>query len=260
MKTCMRYGIILLAAALLVPSVATVRGQGPGGGRGFGGMGMMGGGGMGMDPSFLLMSPAVQKELELSDDQKEAVQKYGDDLRASGRDFFQQMQGLSQDEMQKKMQERAKENRKKIADILLPLQMSRLDEISIQVAGAGALNRDDVAEKLGLTDDQKNKIKDLADDTRQKIMDLFSNGPPQDDQERQDMQKRMADIRSQQTDKAMAVLTDEQKTKLEDLKGKKFDTSSLQFGRGPGRGPGGPGGPPGGGPPPGGGGGQGATN
>ena len=110
-----------------------------------GGRGMFGGGGM--DPSFLVIAEPVQKELELSDDQKASIQKFRDDMMAEGQNFFGQLQGLSPEEIQKKMQERAKENRKKIADILLPPQMARLDEISIQVAGAGALNRDDVAEQ-----------------------------------------------------------------------------------------------------------------
>jgi hypothetical protein len=247
----MRFGKCLMAVvAVMSASSALAQGQGQGGGR-FGGMGGGFGGGFGGgggDPSFLLMAPSVQTELTLSDDQKTSLQKLQQDMMASGRDFFQQMQGLSQEERQKKVQERAKENRKKIAEILLPQQMDRLDEISLQQSGAGALSRDDVADKLALTDDQKGKLKDLADDTRQKIMDTFSGGPPQDDQERQEMQKKVTEIRTQQSDKALAILTDEQKSKFEKMQGKKFDLASIQFpGFGGGRRPGGGGGTPGGG-------------
>jgi Spy/CpxP family protein refolding chaperone len=227
----------LMVAVAVIATAATsaARAQGPGGGRG------MGGGPGGGDPAFLIIAEPVQKELELSDEQKASIQKFRDDMMADGQNFFSQLQGLSPDEIQKKMQERGKENRKKIADILLPPQMERLDEITIQFAGPAALNRDEVAEKVGLSGDQKGKIKDIADDTRQKMFDMFSSfgGPPADDKERQERREKMTKLNTEQNDKIMGVLTGDQKTKFEQLKGKTFDTSSVQFGRGFGRGPGG---------------------
>ena len=52
----------------------------------------------------------------------------------------------------------------------------------------------------------------------------------------------MQKIREDQQEKSLAVLTDEQKQQFEKLQGKKFDTSTIQMGRGFGRGGRGPGG------------------
>ena len=193
---------------------------------------------------------AVQKELELTDDQKSSVQKFQQDMMAEMGNMRGQFQGMSPEDIQAKMAEIAKDHRKKIADILLQPQMDRLDEISLQwgmqQGAAGTLSRDDIAAKLTLTDDQKSKLKDIGDEAQAKVMELFSGGPPADDQERQDRMKKMQDFGTEQKDKSLAVLTDEQKSKLEKMEGKKFDVSGIQMpGRGRGRGgPGGAGGTP----------------
>jgi Spy/CpxP family protein refolding chaperone len=236
--------MMLVAAATLVLTVSTAWAQPQGQGRRGGFRGGFGGGAFGADVSFLIASEPVQKELELTDDQKTKVQDLQQKLRDEGMDFFQSLQGLSQDEIQKKMQDRAKENRKKVADILVAPQMERLDEISIQLAGAGALTRPEVAEKLGLTEDQKKKLSDVAEKIQAKRMDLFQSfgGPPADDQERQDRQKKTQALTDEQNEQSLTVLTADQKDKFEKLKGKKFDTTLIQqgrgFGGGRGRGPG----------------------
>jgi Spy/CpxP family protein refolding chaperone len=243
MKTCMASWklVIVAGAVIVVSSLSTSSALAQ---RGMG-RGMFGG--MGNDPSFLLFAEPVQKELELTDDQKSSVQKYQQDMMAEMGNMRGQFQGMSPEERQAKMAEIGKDHRKKIADILLQPQMDRLDEISLQwgmqQGAAGTLSRDDIATKLTLTDDQKSKLKDIGDESQAKVMELFSNGPPADDQERQDRQKKMQEFGTEQKDKSLAVLTDEQKTKLEKLKGKTFDLSGIQMpGRGFGRGRGGPGG------------------
>lgn len=220
------------AVAMVVAATATAAlAQGPGGGRGG-----FGGGGRFNDPTFLLGAELVQKELDLSDEQKSSVQKLVDDNRQAMMDL--RNSGASFQDIGEKMQERAKDNKQKVDDILLPPQRERLEQISLQIAGAQALSRTDVAEKLGLSDDQKSKLKDLADDAQQKRMELFSAGPAADQQER--MQK-VQKIGADQKEKAMALLTADQKDKLEKLQGKKFDFDVTQmFPRG-GFGGGGPG-------------------
>jgi len=217
---------------MVVAATATAAlAQGPGGGRGG-----FGGGGRFNDPTFLLGAELVQKELDLSDEQKSSVQKLVDDNRQAMMDL--RNSGASFQDIGEKMQERAKDNKQKVDDILLPPQRERLEQISLQIAGAQALSRTDVAEKLGLSDDQKSKLKDLADDAQQKRMELFSAGPAADQQER--MQK-VQKIGADQKEKAMALLTADQKDKLEKLQGKKFDFDVTQmFPRG-GFGGGGPG-------------------
>jgi Spy/CpxP family protein refolding chaperone len=227
---CLKAAVAMVVAATATAALA----QGPGGGRGG-----FGGGGRFNDPTFLLGAEQVQKELDLSDEQKSSVQKLVDDNRQAMMDL--RNSGASFQDIGDKMQERAKDNKKKVDDILLPPQRERLDQISLQIAGAQALSRTDVAEKLGLSDDQKSKLKDLADDAQQKRMELFSAGPPADQQEMQDRMQKVQKIGADQKEKAMVVLTADQKDKLEKLQGKKFDFDVTQmFPRG-GFGGGGPG-------------------
>jgi len=238
----------LVAAATVVLTVSTAWAQPQGRGRG----GFFGRGFGAADPTALLTQESVQKELELTDDQKskattladEAQQARREAIQASG---FQPGQMPSEEEQQafqKKMQDLTASYKKKVADMLVPKQQERLDQITLQyslegqtfnIAGtASALSQDDLSKKLGLSDDQKKKLEDLQGEAQQKAMDLFQGGGPPDQQE-------MAKLRTDFKDKAMGVLTADQKTKLESLQGKKFDVSTIQmrgFGRGRGRGPG----------------------
>jgi Spy/CpxP family protein refolding chaperone len=230
---CLKAAVAGIVAATACVALA----QGPGGGRG-----MFGGGGRFNDPTFLLGAEQVQKELELSDEQKTKVGSLVDDARQS----MMGLRDLSQEERQTKMQDMAKANRKKIDDILMPPQRERLDQISLQIAGAGALSRPEIADKLSLTADQKSKLQELADDAQQKRMDLFSAGPPTDQQEMQDRMQKAQKIGADQKEKAMAVLTADQKQTFEKMQGKKFDFDITQMfprGGGFGGGGGGPGGP-----------------
>ncbi len=224
----------LAVAAMVAVTVSTVLAQ-PGPGR----MGR----GFPNDPSRLLGQESVQKELDLSDEQHTSVQKLVDDNRQAMTEL--RNSGASPQEMGEKMQDMAKENKKKVEGILLPNQLERLNEISLQFtlesgfpgSAAMALTQDDLAKKINLSDDQKQKLQDVLGDAQKKMQDMFAGGGPPDQQE-------MAKIRTEVKDKTMDVLTADQKEKLTTLEGKKFDVSSIQmFGR---RGGGG-GGPPKGG-------------
>ena len=178
----------------------------------------------------------VQKELTLSDDQITQVQKLADDSQQARRDLFQS--GAAPEEMQTKMQDLAKANKKKVDDILLAPQRERLDQISIQFAiqtqGPTAFTRQDIVDKLGLTSEQKDKIQALADDMQQKIMGIFQDAAG----DFQGAQEKVTKLRDEQKAKAMELLTADQKTKLTALTGKEFkiDPMALFGGRGGRRG------------------------
>jgi Spy/CpxP family protein refolding chaperone len=258
--------MMLVAAATVVLAASAALAQPPGGqgrgfGRGFGRGGMFGGGAT--DPTTLLTQESVQKDLELTDDQKTKVTKLADDAQQARQELFQGLnfqpgQPPSDEDMQamqKKQDELVAQNKKKAADILMPQQQQRLDEIALQYSLEGqggfsitgtavALSQDDLSKKLGITDDQKKKLTDLQTEGQTKMQDLFGGGGPPDQQE-------MAKLRTDFKDKAIAVLTADQKAKLEKMEGKKFDVTTIQVGRGGfgrGRGRGGPGGPGGAGP------------
>jgi Spy/CpxP family protein refolding chaperone len=221
-------GLAALAAALVMGSTPAAHAQGGRGGGMFGGMGG--------DPTFLLSMEPVQKELNLTAEQKTKV----DDMAADNRDAMQDIFQLPPEERTKKLQERTTANHKKVADLLQKPQSERLDEISLQMAmdGGGAqlatlLLRDDMAEKVSLTADQKTKLGDIVKENQKKMTDIRENNQG----DFQAMGDAMMKLRAELKDKPSAALTAEQKDKLEKLQGKKFDVSQLQFR--PGRGFGG---------------------
>jgi hypothetical protein len=211
----MRTSIHLLKVCVAVAVCATVaqalaQGQGGGGRRGG-----FGGGGFGVTPLRLLQIEPVQKELALSDDQKSQVTKLADDARQA----LGGGGGGGNRPTQEQMQQTRDDQAKKVAEILLPNQQERLDQILLQLQGSQALTETKVAEKLQLTDDQKKQLTDLNTEYQQKRRDLFGGGggggrPDQD---------AMNKLRTEQTDKAMAILTSDQKDQFTKMEGTKFD-------------------------------------
>lgn len=202
-----------LSIALLVPCVAW--GQG-GGGRGFrGGPGGPGNGGM----IGLLQDDSVRNELDLMDDQVQQLQAIGNDIRQQVRDelqgSFQGIRDLSPEERQQRFQEiRSKvdaivaKSQGRLQEVLLPHQYDRLKQIDLQAriqrGGASALTDGELAESLGLSDQQKEQLRERSQ------------------QVQQELQEKIAQLRTEARGKLMDVLTPEQRAKLQSMLGEDF--------------------------------------
>ncbi|HTU19505.1 MAG TPA: hypothetical protein VMG10_15700 [Gemmataceae bacterium] len=195
-----RLAQITLAAAVVAmavtPALAQQR-QRPGGR--FGGFG---GGTLG-----LLTQKSVQDELKLSDEQVTQVKELQEKQRGNRADF----QGLSREEIQKKMAERRKAENEAVAKILKPEQLKRVKQIALQQPGA--IGNPEVAKALKITDEQKGQIREIQ-------MKAFEEmrGLGRDEEARTKRQELM----KKTNEKVLGVLTDEQKTKLKEMQGPKF--------------------------------------
>lgn len=241
----------LLVAAMLF-ALSTAGWAQPGGGRGFGAGGPGGpGGGRGGD-TFLLTMPEVQKELGITDDQKGLLDDMIADMRqnAGNRPDFGSFRDLSAEEREKRMEElrkqgeeRAKQAEDALKAILNDQQFARYNELRLQRQGVMALTRSEVADKLGLTADQKAKL----DELRPNRGGPGAGGPggpgagrPNRDNagqggQRPDFQALMAEARERrekQEAEILAVLTPEQKAQWETMLGKKFEFPQPTFGGG----------------------------
>jgi Spy/CpxP family protein refolding chaperone len=208
----------MIAAAVVVAMIAQVavaqneskKGRG---GRGAGGGGMMGG-----PPSMARMATIdkVQEALKLSDEQKSKIKTINDDSRTAMREQFQSG-GRPDPEKMRKMRDEETENLNKVLD---EGQQKRLMGIFVQVMGAGAVMDPAVGKAIGLTDDQKTKLHEAM-------------GPPPEGRAAggQGFQER----REKMEKEVMSVLTADQKSKLESLKGEKVDIDPASL-RGGGRG------------------------
>ena len=228
-----------VAAAIVALSALSASAQQPGQGFGFGG-----GGGGGGGVIMLLGSEQVQKELELVDDQKAQLTKMQEEMRAQFTAAFAGVQDLSEEERRKRFEEmRAKgeetmkQLRAKVEEILLPQQMDRLRQINLQVQGTRALNEPEVAEALGITEEQKTQLATIRDELRKQAEERRAARQANQGNQGQDNQADRDARRKAAQDRIMAVLTDEQKAKFEELKGEKFELDMSQFqGRGRGQG------------------------
>jgi len=222
------------------------------GGGGFGG-GRGGPGGMGQDTVGILRMPEVQKELGLDEAKKKEataiVEKTEEELRGSVN--FRELQGLSNEERQKKMEELGKKreeaNQKaldQLAKVLDAKQLERFKQLRLQREGVTALARPEVAQKLELSQEQKDKIKKIQDEARQ----AAGNFGQLSDEERRDFFAKAEERRQKVNADVLAVLTPSQKENWDKMLGAKFEFPRGGFG-GPGGGGrrGGPGGAPGGG-------------
>lgn len=257
---------IFASAVVFASTAGSVMAQPPGGGRGGqggpgggrGGMMMMGGGGGGgvMSMFMLLRNEKVQGEVKITDEEKSALEKAGEKVRemtapAGGGGGFQNFRDMSEEErtkameeMQARMKKANEAAREELEGILPPEKLSRLLGIYIQNSQmAQVLTNPMVTEELELTDEQKEKVTktgtELAEEMRSAMTELFGGGGG----DRSAIQTKMEEFRKKGDEKYLSILTDDQKKKLEELKGAEFKLSPEELGRGMFGGRGGAGGP-----------------
>lgn len=218
-----RTAALLTVCCLLASAIGIAQERRGGGPGGFGGPPV--------SNAMLLGIPEVQKELGLSDEQLKLVSGWigqtQEQLQRVMAGFnFQDLQSLPDEERDQKLEEfrqksdsANRQSDEKLAAILHVPQVARLNQLKLQRGGIQTLLQDDIAQKLSLTDEQRQKLRNLPRES------FFPFSPP--------------DVRQQAQTEALAILTDAQKTQWTELRGKEF---TFPEGFGPGRGPGGPGG------------------
>ena len=142
------------AAILMVSVMAYGQRQGQGG---RGGMGMMG---RGISMAMLLRNEAVQKDIGISEEQQSKMREVMASER-QGQGERPNFQDMSQEEREKWMADRqkaAEEQLKKVAEILDKKQMTRLNEIRVQALGSRAFMDEEVAKKLGISEELQEKM------------------------------------------------------------------------------------------------------
>ena len=183
---------------------------------------MMGGPGGGTQ-SMLLGREDVQKELKLSDDQKSKLEEMRNSMMEEMRSRFQNGGGGGGDReaMMKEMQENMKKADAAALAVLNDGQKKRLKELWIQRSGNRIVSNEEIGKELGLTDTQKQKIKDLMAAKQQANQEIF--------QKMRDGEIDRSEIRPlmEKNNKALdgelgKVLTDDQKAKLKAMGGEPF--------------------------------------
>jgi Spy/CpxP family protein refolding chaperone len=199
--------VTVLTMAVLIPAMAQPpagRPGGPFGGRLGGPMLMVG----------LLRSPQVQQELKLTDQQKQQLEQLGEQWREKMRG----LRDLPPEERRQKVQGMRAEVEKQLSQILNEQQMKRLKQIALQVEGYAALERPEIADQVGLTKEQRQKIRDILRQADEKRREAFQQGQG----DRQAAFQRMREIRQWVDGEIEKLLTAEQKKKWQELVGAPF--------------------------------------
>jgi Spy/CpxP family protein refolding chaperone len=211
---------------LMMVLVATASAQQKGKGRNFG----FGGFGGGLVSTAA--NEAVQKDLGVSSDLGAKITSLRDDYNAARQKEYQtaginpqDFQNLSDEQRQKMGQisnKLSEEFDPKLKELLSADQLKRLNQIRLQSGlanvGPTAITAPEVANELGLTDEQRQKLNSLARELGQQARGGGGGGFDP---------AAFAKRREERIAKTEEILTAEQKEKLAKLKGSPFDVSQL---------------------------------
>lgn len=221
-QTIVVSGAALVSIVLAPNASAQFRGGGPGGL-------------MGNSPLSIINDANVVAELELVDDQVEQLSELQDEMRNVFRDSFSGMRDRFREkdvdrealmeEIREKIQTEMDGVSEGLNEILLPHQVTRLKELSLQAevkrgGTQGLLSNPKVKEQLGLTDQQITSIQEKAESVKV------------------DLEKKIEALRESAREEVLSVLTSEQQSKIKEMLGDSFEFEQ----RGGGRGRGGAGG------------------
>jgi Spy/CpxP family protein refolding chaperone len=216
-----RLVISVLGCLAMACSLAQAQPGGRGGRGGFGG-----GFGGSLD---LLQDDSVRRELELTDEQSGKLRDIQDGLReeiqSQAQGFnFGDLRDLSEEERQhrfaefrKRRDEITAKSQKEVDQVLLPNQRERLKQLAVQQqirfqGVQGALAAGTLAEKLNVTDEQKEKLAEKAREVHKKLQEAIEKA------------------RQEAQDEIVSVLSPEQQAQLKEMMGSSFVFQSPGFG------------------------------
>ena len=165
----------------------------------------------------LVSHPAVHKELKLKDEQATALKQAAEESRKS----VQATRQLKDDDARRKKNNEANQKlRRAIAKTLNAEQRTRLLQIELQWStGAWILRRTEVSKMLVLTKAQRQEILELAQESQKTTQKLRAT---QNDDNRQEIQRKIAAALFYTRESAMKLLTEEQQKKWKKAKGEQF--------------------------------------
>jgi len=231
MSRTSRLSVLMITAMLAVACAASAMAQPPEGsqrgpGRGLSRSSLIG----------LLGIEQVQKELKLSDEQTAKVREVAEALGTKMREQYAALREIEDREQQRAKMDELRDEfdakaREELRDVLEREQMMRLYQIRMQVRPVmESLDNQYVARRLNLTDEQKTKLAEVGKGVQAKMSELYGKMREANEQQRSEIFQQFRTIRTEGDEKALGVLTDEQKKAFEEMKGAKFELEMRRSG------------------------------
>jgi Spy/CpxP family protein refolding chaperone len=165
--------------------------------------------GMGMS-GMLLERPDVQRELNLTEQQKTQIRQMQESMRTA----MQELRNAPPQERRQKMEELRQKNDP--TKVLNESQKKRLRELELQAMGPTAFLQPEVADELKLSQEQRSRLQGIVMQQMQQLREQFQGGgqgqgAPNFQQMREQAEKQM-----------LEVLTPAQREQWQQMQGKPF--------------------------------------
>lgn len=190
----------------------------------------------------LLLNEAVQKELKMTPEQVEKAKTTFGANRQQARDAAQGQRrqgagagGGAGQAVRQMLGNRQQETEKQIKEILDEKQFARFQQLQLQQQGAAALTRPDVADKVGLSQEQKDKIRQIQQESFASLREAMQAARTGQGADRQaatsQIREKMMKAREEANAKIIGVLSSEQRKKWDDLLGPAFNFEQMRIGK-----------------------------
>lgn len=188
----------------------------------------------------LLLNEAVQKELKMTPEQVEkAKTAFGANRQqARGAAQGQRRQGAgggAGQDVRQLLGNRQQEVEKQVKEILDEKQFARFQQLQLQQQGAAALVRPDVADRVGLSQEQKDKIRQIQQESFASLREAMQAARTGQGADRQgamaQIREKMMKAREESNAKIIGMLSAEQKKKWDDLLGPAFNFEQIRIGK-----------------------------
>jgi hypothetical protein len=173
----------------------------------------------------LLHYPEVQQELKLTPEQEQKLKQAQKDTQAHMVELVRGMSKLSPEERRKRFGTFQDEQDRTLVDLLSAKQRARLRQIEIQAAGPEALLRTDVAGELGLSGDQRQRLRTAAEagtTDLETATAAYRNQQNLTAAQQEAVKQRISEVRKESGLKLMRILTAAQRKQFEELQGPPF--------------------------------------
>ncbi len=170
---------------------------------------------------FLIRDPVVFGDLELSDQQLQAVSALNDEL---DRDLLS-MRNKPATQVDETMTRARSTAETRLASILKPGQQRRLKQVELWTLGTRAFLSDELPTSLQLSARQTSQIRDILQETRTALDELakqLQSGKP-----RESLEEQSRKLRTDEQKQIVAVLSGQQRQQWIALLGKRIDLSKL---------------------------------
>ena len=172
----------------------------------------------GLQQLGLLRHQAVLDDLGVSPQETQRITEIAKKVYSEERDLFYQLRKLDPDEQRNKLDALTQANQQQIAQLVTASQTDRLKQIALQVRGAQAFDDPEVISRLGLSAEQRSRIRTRVDEL---VRSAWQNRRPDDTVEASRL--RIEALRKEARDRALQVLAPQQRARWQALVGAPFE-------------------------------------